>query len=200
MSATPDVAGAKPGFDAIVLAGGAATRLGGVDKALLEVGGATMLDRVLDAVTGATTIVCVGPRKPTSIPVTWTREDPPGGGPAAAVAAGLDAVREPVVVVLAVDVPLVTRDLVGSLVTTVTPGGDEAAMAIDAHGVPQPLIAAYDARRLRKLVGSSTSVHGLAIGKLVEPMRTTLVDARGVAADCDTWEELESLREVVGGA
>ena len=200
MSATPDVPEAEPRFDAIVLAGGAATRLGGVDKALLEVGGATMLDRVLDAVTGATTIVCVGPRKPTSTPVTWTREDPPGGGPAAAVAAGLDAVREPVVVVLAVDVPLVTRDLVGSLVATLTPGGDEAAMATDAHGVPQPLIAAYDARRLSKLVGSSPSVHGLAIGKLVEPMRTTLVDASGVAADCDTWEDLESLREVVGGA
>ncbi|MGW0901366.1 NTP transferase domain-containing protein, partial [Streptomyces goshikiensis] len=36
-------------YDAIVLAGGAARRLGGVDKPALPVGARTLLDRVLDA-------------------------------------------------------------------------------------------------------------------------------------------------------
>ncbi|WP_438949006.1 NTP transferase domain-containing protein, partial [Streptomyces harbinensis] len=38
-----------PVFDAIVLAGGAARRLGGADKAAVTVGGRPLLDRVLDA-------------------------------------------------------------------------------------------------------------------------------------------------------
>jgi len=40
-------------FDAVVLAGGAGRRLGGVDKALVEVGGQDLLTRVLGAVAGA---------------------------------------------------------------------------------------------------------------------------------------------------
>ncbi|MEH6375729.1 NTP transferase domain-containing protein, partial [Streptomyces sp. KLMMK] len=37
------------GYDAVVLAGGAARRLGGADKPTLRVGGRTLLDRVLEA-------------------------------------------------------------------------------------------------------------------------------------------------------
>lgn len=48
-------------YSAIVLAGGRATRLGGINKAQLEVGGRRLLDRVLDAVRPlAEQIVVVG--------------------------------------------------------------------------------------------------------------------------------------------
>ncbi|MFD2077450.1 molybdenum cofactor guanylyltransferase [Actinopolymorpha cephalotaxi] len=80
-------------YDVIVLAGGGARRFGGTDKVLLPVGGRTMLDRVLAACVGAASVTVVGPRRPVdpSLPVRprWTREDPPGSGPLAAVAAGL---------------------------------------------------------------------------------------------------------------
>ncbi|XVV06848.1 molybdenum cofactor guanylyltransferase [Actinosynnema sp. CA-248983] len=65
-------------WDAVVLAGGRGSRLGGVDKAAVEVGGRTLLDHALDAVRGARRTVVVGPEKP--VPgVVWTREEPPGG-------------------------------------------------------------------------------------------------------------------------
>ncbi|MFE3016873.1 DUF6457 domain-containing protein [Streptomyces sp. NPDC059256] len=76
-------------FDAIVLAGGRAQRLGGVDKPGLSVGGRTLLDRVLAACRGARRTVVVGGRRGTERPVVWAQENPPGGGPVAALDAGL---------------------------------------------------------------------------------------------------------------
>ena len=73
-------------FDAVVLAGGSARRLGGADKPGLAVGGATMLDRVLAACADARTTVVVGPERTTARPVRGARERPPGGGPVAVIA------------------------------------------------------------------------------------------------------------------
>src|SRR4051794_27690959 len=78
-------------FDAIVGAGGRGTRLGGVDKASLDVAGRSLLERVLDAVAAARTVVVVGDERPTGRPVRWTREQPAYGGPVAAAYAGRDA-------------------------------------------------------------------------------------------------------------
>ncbi|MDF4251785.1 DUF6457 domain-containing protein [Streptomyces sp. WMMB303] len=89
MRPAPDSAG-RP-YTALVLAGGGARRLGGADKPAVTVGGRTLLDRVLAACGDATATVVVGPRRPTCRPVLWAREEPPGGGPLAALQAGLDA-------------------------------------------------------------------------------------------------------------
>ncbi|MFB7936855.1 DUF6457 domain-containing protein [Streptomyces sp. NPDC056049] len=78
-------------YDAVVLAGGAARRLGGVDKPGLRVGGRALLDRVLAACAGARLTVVVGDPRPTVRPVRWTRERPAGTGPVAALAAGAAA-------------------------------------------------------------------------------------------------------------
>src|SRR3954469_15553631 len=76
------------GFAAVVLAGGAARRMGGADKPALPVAGQSMLIRVLAAVHDADPRVVVG-LVPPDLPVQVhsTREDPPGGGPVAAAAA-----------------------------------------------------------------------------------------------------------------
>lgn len=76
-------------YAAVVLAGGAARRMGGVDKPALPVGGRPMRDRVLAAVADAAPRVLVGPAGAVPPGVRVTREDPPGGGPVAAAAAGL---------------------------------------------------------------------------------------------------------------
>ncbi|WP_431983865.1 DUF6457 domain-containing protein [Streptomyces qinglanensis] len=80
-------------YTALVLAGGGARRLGGADKPAVTVGGRPLLDRVLAACGDAAATVVVGPRRPTCRPVLWAREEPPGGGPLAALQAGLDALR-----------------------------------------------------------------------------------------------------------
>jgi len=79
---------------AVVLAGGRARRLGGVDKPATPVGGTPMLHRVLAAVAGAHPRIVVGPHRG-GLPdgVLQVREEPPGGGPVAAAAAGLAALR-----------------------------------------------------------------------------------------------------------
>src|ERR1700712_830522 len=72
----------------IVRPGGAGRRLGLVDKPALLVRGRTLLSLALDAVAPALTVV-VGPPRELPSDVLQTREDPPQGGPAAALVAGL---------------------------------------------------------------------------------------------------------------
>ena len=133
----------------IVLAGGAGRRMGGVDKAALVVGGVALLDRVLSAARPVCDrLVVVGPVRPTEVAgVTFVREDVPGGGPVPAVAAGLAAVPDAeVVVLLAVDLPLLGTGHLRRLVAALA--GAEAAAA-DEEGGPNPLLAAYAAPGLR---------------------------------------------------
>lgn len=104
-------------YDAIILAGGAGSRLGGLDKAQLELVGSPLISRPLRAASNADRIVIVGPddlrqvwprylspegdapgdgaNEPDEARITVTREEPPGGGPAAATAAGLEALGPP---------------------------------------------------------------------------------------------------------
>ncbi|WFF04183.1 NTP transferase domain-containing protein [Micromonospora sp. WMMD964] len=98
-------------YAAVVLAGGAARRMGGVDKPALPVGGRPMRDRVFAAVTDATPRVLVGPADAVPPGVRVVREDPPGGGPVAAAAAGLTLLDPDtsLVALLAADLPLLTR-------------------------------------------------------------------------------------------
>src|SRR5437868_6931200 len=103
---------------ALVLAGGRARRLGGIDKALLEIRGVTMLDRVLGAAApNCDQLVVVGAVRETGVAgVRFTIEPEPGGGPVPAVAAGLDRVPEAEqVVVLPVDLPLLRPEHVRTL-------------------------------------------------------------------------------------
>ncbi|MFF3766035.1 DUF6457 domain-containing protein [Streptomyces sp. NPDC001922] len=104
------------GYDAVVLAGGAAKRMSGADKPGLRVGGRPLLDRVLGACADATATVVVGSRRPTARPVRWAREAPAGGGPLAALAAGLAHVTEPVVLALSADLPFLSAETVRALI------------------------------------------------------------------------------------
>lgn len=105
------------GYAAVVLAGGAARRMGGVDKPARPVGGRPMLHRVLAAVADADQRIVVGPSVPLPDGVRTTREKPPGGGPVAAIVAGL-ALLDPAtttVALLAADLPLLTAAAVTEL-------------------------------------------------------------------------------------
>lgn len=125
--------GADVGYDAVVLAGGAARRLGGEDKPGVRVGGRTLLDRVLAACADATrTVVVAGPR-PTARPVEWAREDPPGGGPLAALDAGLRLTEAPHVLVLSADVPFLEEKTVRRLLDTLRTG----AAPQETHAAPE---------------------------------------------------------------
>ncbi|MEU4337703.1 NTP transferase domain-containing protein [Micromonospora lupini] len=125
-------------YAAVVLAGGAARRMGGVDKPALPVGGRSMRDRVLAAVGDAAPRVLVGPGDGVAEGVRVTREDPPGGGPVAATAAGL-ALLDPettLVALLAADLPLLTRAAIGDLLTHLAPADRPALAAPSGSSSP----------------------------------------------------------------
>jgi molybdopterin-guanine dinucleotide biosynthesis protein A len=181
---------------ALVLAGGRARRLGGVDKAALEIDGVTMLDRVLAAVApNCDKLVVVGPRRATSVAgVLFTMEAEPGGGPVPAVAAGLVEVPDAeTVVVLAADLPLLVAEDVARLVDGLEES--ETAAAADHRGQPNPLLAAYRGEALRANV-SVLGPGAPAAGML--PPATAVVDLgeRGTL-NVNRPEELERARRLL---
>lgn len=184
---------------AVVLAGGTAARMGGVDKASIEVDGVTLLERSLAATLSAPEVVVVGEQVPTSRPVTWTVEDPPGGGPAAGLLAALDRflATPDLVAVLAVDMPRVSAGTVARLTWAVEADTDvDGAVLVDPDGRRQPLAAVYRHAALSAArPGSLEEQHGLPVRRLVEPLRLVGVVAVGdEARDVDTWEDLRDLR------
>jgi molybdopterin-guanine dinucleotide biosynthesis protein A len=182
---------------AVVLTGGGAARLGGADKASIEIGGRTLLEHALAALADVPEVVVVGPDVPTSRPVTFTREDPPGGGPAAGLLAGIRRfARTPAwVVVLAVDMPLVSGDTVRRLVRAAR---DDGAVLVDSSGRVQHLCAAYSLAALERAGRDldDRAGHGLSMRRLVGGLGLASVAAEGEEArDLDTWEDLADLRE-----
>ncbi|AZK95252.1 MULTISPECIES: DUF6457 domain-containing protein [Streptomyces] len=193
-------------YDAVVLAGGAAKRLGGADKPGIGVGGRALLDRVLTACGEAGRTVVVGGRRPTARPVVWAREDPPGGGPLAALDAGirrLDTPPDGVVVVLSADLPFLdpatVRRLVSALGGAGESGGREGVVLTDTAGRDQFLVAAYRAEPLRRelalLATEYGSPAGLPLKLLVQELDPVRIAAGPFAAfDCDTWEDIAAAR------
>ncbi|GAQ69513.1 molybdopterin-guanine dinucleotide biosynthesis protein [Streptomyces turgidiscabies] len=186
------------GYDAVVLAGGAARRLGGADKPGVRVGGRALLDRVLAACADAgTTVVVAGPR-PTARPVTWAHEDPPGGGPVAALDAGLRHTGAEHVVVLSADLPFLEPATVRRLLGALRTSGAEGALLTDTGGRDQPLVAAYRASALRRELDALTLEHGgltgLPLRRLTAALDLTRVVDPVASFDCDTWEDIAAAR------
>jgi molybdopterin-guanine dinucleotide biosynthesis protein A len=172
--------------------------MGGVDKASIEIGGVTLLERALAATMTALEVVVVGEQVPTSRPVTWTREDPAGGGPAAGLLAGLDRflVRPDLVVALAVDMPRLHAGTVSRLTWAVeTDPAVDGAVLLDAGGRRQPLAAVYRRAALDAARPDEREhEHGLPMHRLVGALRIVEVPAVGdEARDVDTWEDLRDL-------
>ncbi|WP_017240337.1 NTP transferase domain-containing protein [Streptomyces sp. SS] len=187
-------------YDAVVLAGGAARRLGGSDKPGVRVGGRTLLDRVLAACPDAGRTVVVGDPRPTVRPVRWTREEPPGGGPLAALDAGVRETEADVLLVLSADLPFLDDATVRRLSAALDDAPEaEVALLTDAEGRDQPLVAAYRSGPLRRELARLGHEHGgladLPLRGLTRVLRSVRVAAESQASfDCDTWEDIAVAR------
>lgn len=186
-------------WGAIVLTGGTAVRMDGADKASIELGGRTLLEHALTATAEAHEVVVVGTQVPTSRPVTWTREDPRGGGPAAGLLAGLGRFFSPpeLVGVLAVDMPRVTAGTFQRLLEALGDQRYDGAVLVDERGRTQSLCAVYRWPALQVARPSDRELeYGLPLRQLLWGMELAEVPAVGrEAQDVDTWEDLRSLRE-----
>jgi molybdenum cofactor guanylyltransferase len=177
-------------YDAVVLAGGGARRLGGADKPGLVVGGRTLVAWVGAAVGDAGRLVLVGPPRPELPHAVAVREDPPGGGPVPALRTGLPLVRAPWVAVLAADLPFLRPTHVAEL-RRVARGRCGAVLA-DAGGRPQWLAGVWRTAELRDALARyrSASLRGL-----MDPLGPGLVPApEGERPwyDCDTPSDVET--------
>ncbi|MEV0359531.1 NTP transferase domain-containing protein [Nocardia sp. NPDC050697] len=184
--------------DAVVLAGGRASRMGGVDKPGIVVGGRSLLDAALAAVAGCARVAVVGPeRAELGSEVRQTREDPPGSGPVAALAAGLGALGaepSPLVVVLAADLPFLTADTVRRLLEHL--GAADAAFAADSDGRPQYLIGVWRRSALDAALAALGSPVNHPMKALV-PAASTVLELPGTD-DCDTAEQVLRARTALG--
>ncbi len=181
---------------AILLAGGRASRVDGAAKPLFEVAGTTLLQRAVDAVAGCVPITVVGARVDGIEGVTWAREDPPFGGPAAAVAAALHPVPadDPEwTYVLACDLPGAVA-AIGRLADALPllPRETEGLCLADEQSRPQWLIGAYRTSALRRgaarLAGGG---HGASMRMLLDDVAVAVIDApEAETADVDTWDDL----------
>jgi molybdopterin-guanine dinucleotide biosynthesis protein A len=156
-----------------------------------------MLAAVLAAVDGADPRVVVGPPQPVPDGVRLVREEPPGGGPVPALAAGLAVVGTDVVAVLAADLPFVTREVVTELRTRLTGDG---VLVVDDTGTDQLLLGVWRTAVLRAaLVGHRphAPLRGVLAPLAVRRYRPPV--APGAPApwtDCDTPAELARARAV----
>ncbi len=190
-------------FNALILAGGRSSRLGGVPKQGLVFHGDTLLQRTLAAASGAIRTVVVGP-DPGALPagVLSCREQPEFAGPAAAVAAGLEALAQAgsertYTLVLACDMPKVSAAVEA---LTAALAGDPRADAIIAcaeDGRAQQLAGFYRAAVLKKAARELASRGALNNGSmraLLASLDVQLVTVpAGSTADVDTWDDAAAL-------
>ncbi|WP_298255328.1 molybdenum cofactor guanylyltransferase [uncultured Arthrobacter sp.] len=196
MSATP------PDFDAIVLAGGRSSRLGGLPKAGLVFEGRTLLERTCAALAGARRLVVVGPdpdggrRAALAGAPTFVREEPAFAGPAAAVVAGVEALTDPApwCAVVACDMPRVD-ELVPLLLAAAAESGT-SVMAVEG-GRDQPLAALYRSADLAHAIDALLArgaVENLSMRSLLASVRTREVPVPpGVTHDVDTFSDARQL-------
>lgn len=210
----------RPGesYAALLLAGGAARRMAGVDKPAVRVAGRSMRDRVLAAVADASPRIVVGPGSGLPPGVLAVREEPAGAGPVAAIAAGLDllatlpaptgspvaAATEPVVAVLAADLPLLTGEAVGLLRDVRRSADADGACYRDESGRQQFLCGVWRLPALRAAVerlraGRGGSLTGAAMRDLLADLTVIDVAASGIGAppwfDCDTEDDVRRAEE-----
>lgn len=191
-----------PHFDAVLLAGGRASRLGGGDKTALVRGHASLLDLAVEAAEGARRLVVVGLREGTAPPTgaVLAQEKPPFSGPVAAIAAGLAALPGPLsalTLVLACDVPrapaaveALWAGLPGGRLTGGTEPDVDGFVAVDDDGRRQPLLAVYLSSALVERLDSlarERPLDGLSMRRLLDPFHLV-----GVAVGSDLCADVDS--------
>jgi molybdenum cofactor guanylyltransferase len=127
---------------ALILAGGKATRMGGVAKHAIVIGGETIFERqarVLEPLVDE--IIVSGPSIAGFRNVTDALAEV---GPLAGIAAGLAACTTPWLLVIAGDMPNVSRDLIAAMLARRAPDID--AIGVRLGTLPQPLLCVLHVR------------------------------------------------------
>lgn len=190
-------------YDAIVLAGGRGVRLGGRAggaKASIPLAGWPLVDHVLLAVSGASTRVLVGPRRIALAEPVFCREQPAGAGPLAGIAEAAGRIRQPLVAVLAADLPFV-GDALATLRARITAGEAsghpvDAAVLVDTAGRLNYLAALWRTSALLKALDGLGDPVDRPVRQLYAGREIGHVpDFDALGADVDTPADLRIAQE-----
>lgn len=192
---------ATPEFDAVLLAGGLARRLGGVDKPALKVAGTPLLVLTASAVEAAGRVVVVGPPHPDLPHATYVREDPPGSGPVPALRAGFAEVGAPWTVLLAADMPFLRPGHVAALLAAARRAGADGAVFVDDDGRAQWLTGVWRTASLRRALDGYAGARLRGVLRGLRPVAVAVRDAgeRPPWFDCDTPEALAGAERAASG-
>jgi molybdopterin-guanine dinucleotide biosynthesis protein A len=130
------------GVSAIVLAGGASVRLG-QDKALVEVAGRTLVERVVDVLrplVSELVLVTPSPERLAWLELPTVSDVYPGIGTLGGLHAGLAAIENPYGLVVGCDMPFLNREL---LVYMISQTGDAEVIVPRVGRFYEPLHALY---------------------------------------------------------
>ncbi|MBU6244270.1 MAG: molybdenum cofactor guanylyltransferase [Actinomycetales bacterium] len=175
-----------PPWSVIILAGGRSTRFGS-DKAVAELHGRRLIDHVLAGIPDPIPVVIVGPDlRPLAREVEVVREDPPFGGPVAALDAGLRRVSTSIVALLAADMPHAAAHVV-SLVQALGPE-TEAVIPVDSRGRVQYLCGAYRRACLERAVRAASGPAGGPSGLSMRAVVSGLQVATVTWPDARSWD------------
>lgn len=177
--------------DSIIVAGGKASRLSGIDKALLPFGSAgnTLLVDAVAACPGHVFIVGL-PRNIAATViarVTWVSDLNPDGGPAAGIWSGLKLVNTDYVFISAGDQTL-DCETVTEIIEAAR--GNDGAWAIREDGLGQPLCACVKTQSLRDLLAPTQGIN-LSPLRLLSTLNMVGVSVKpGHVRDFDTWADV----------
>jgi molybdopterin-guanine dinucleotide biosynthesis protein A len=132
-------------------------------------------------------VIAVGPERATASDVLWTREDPPGGGPVAAIASGLALVEEAWCLILASDLP----EIAPAVPLLLTSAAQVDAAVLTRNERRNHLAAVWRVSALREAIKKLDSVESAAARTLYLGVDVVDVeDEKGWGMDCDTWDDV----------
>lgn len=187
-------------YNAVILAGGAGSRLGGTDKAAVELGGEPLINHAFTATADAQNSVVVGT---TSVPLPegtlLAHEEPRGGGPAAAFGAGLSAlaaagVQQDWTLLLACDLPgaeeavrRLDRALCHALRSGYTPDG---VVLTDPDGHSTWVCGMYRTQSVQHAAATLGDLTNRGLKSLLGELDLIQASPRGNEwRDVDTWDD-----------
>ena len=160
---------------AIILTGGTSSRFGS-DKSQAKLGANSLIENLLITLPTEIDIVIVGPELEDSPrTVRYTQEHPLGGGPVAAIEAGLKLLNSKFVAIIATDMPFASQIL--AVLSQNFPENEDATIPLDLDGIRQPLCGVYRTDALVNALKALGSTQGQSMRNLIQILTVTTISS-----------------------
>jgi len=196
------------GITGVILAGGSSRRMG-ENKALLKIGGLTLIERVyavMDTLFSDVIIITNTPELYCSIPCRTVADIYPGAGSIAGLHAGLHASPSKWIFAAACDMPFLNTELIRLLCRR--KNGFDAVVPMNCYGLREPLHALYNRSSLQ-VMQQTIEKGDKSILILLDQLRTRYISHQQVKMipggeeslrNVNTPEEFAAVRELAPGA